>query len=44
MLSSCEMNIEEYYVEHNGKLAKVLAEEVTVVQLNEHGGKKKKKK
>ena len=36
--------IEEYYVEHNGKLAKVLAEEVTVVQLNEHGGKKKKKK
>lgn len=36
--------IEEYYVEHNGKLAKVLAEEVTVVQLNEHGGSGKKKK
>ena len=31
--------VEEYYVEHNGKLVGLLAEDVTVVQLNEHGSK-----
>lgn len=39
--------VEEYYVEHNGKLVGVLAEDVTVVFEEGHppaGGKKKKKK
>jgi len=31
--------VEEYYVEHNGKLVGVLAEDITVIQLNEHGSK-----
>ena len=29
--------VEEYYVEHNGKLVGLLAEDVEIVQLNEHG-------
>jgi len=38
--------VEEYYVEHNGKLVGVLAEDVTVVFEEGHppAGKKKKKK
>jgi len=35
--------VEEYYVEHNGKLVGVLAEDVTVVFEEGHGKKKKKK-
>ena len=32
--------VEEYYVEHNGKLVGLLAEDVEIVHLMEHGGKK----
>jgi len=34
--------IEEYYIEHNGKLAAVLAEDVNIVMYESHGDEEEK--